>query len=548
MNDTPKNPMAEALIYVQQSSSLVDRSLPLPFVHRHQGPSNNRLFTAILISPLTGEGFPCVEYTEHGVLTPIIDEDGQIVWYRKLNHAKRSACANFLDSMDRRYRIYFMPPWSTERGTIQQRCAGLPSLFPNFDANQTLNNTDAYADNTNESIAPNGEVQFDGDAEIIRQRNWEEQVHTIETNIRNRGVLYPSYGNSHPAARQRVGQVRSSIIVSPSTLRNVMTNDNHIGNNLANFIEDEITLVDDIHELISHCNLMKHCSWIAIDSEIHGGNTVCLISAAFVNPHTGLMNTIVVDAIALHSMISVLLGPLLSDQAILKIIHSCGSMDASSLYHSFGIVMMNVVDTQVMYHSVIRRGGLIGLIELLKESFAGDEDHLLSIQGHAALKVVWQNTNWAIRPLRQGQVVYSGLDVMRLPGALQWLWSQLGDVNNNHFLQQNVIQPSHEQAARLIVNGGTSPLFECSRLFCAVQRNRMVGHGYGSDLEETKMVYLSRFLTWRHLMTSYFGLSDDDIVRNDCITSTVVLHDDAALIALLNRLYTFFRNKSTPSI
>ena len=538
MNNTPTNPMAEALIYVQQSSSLVDRSLPLPFVHRHQGPTHDRLFTAILISPLTGEGFPCVEYTDNGALTPIRDEGGQIIWYRKLIHAKRSACANFLDSMDRRYRTYFMPPWSTERGRIQQRCASLPSLFPNFGANQTLNNTDAHALNINESIAPNGEVWFGEDAEIIRQPNWDELVHTIRMNIQNRDGLYVSYGNVHPAARQRAGQVRSSIIESPSTLRNVMMNDNYIDNNLANLIDDEITLVDDARELISHCNLMKDCSWIAIDAEIHGGNTVCLISAAFVNPHTGLMNTIVVDAIALHSMISVLLGPLLSDQAILKIIHSCGSMDASSLYHSFGIVMMNVVDTQVMYHSVIRRGGLIGLIELLKESFAGDEDHLLSIQGHAALKVVWQNTNWATRPLRQGQVVYSGLDVMRLPGALQWLWSQLGDVNNNHFLQQNVIQPSHEQAARLIVNGGTSPLFESSRLFCAVQRNRMVGHGFGADLNEAKMAHLSRFLTWRHLMTSYFGLSDNDIVQNDCITSTVVLHDDAALIALLARLYT----------
>ena len=61
---------------------------------------------------------------------------------------------------------------------------------------------------------------------------------------------------------------------------------------------------------------------------------------------------------------------------------------------------------------------------------------------------------------------------------------------------------------------------------------------FGADLDEMKMAHLSRFLDWRHLMTSYFGLSDDDIVRNDCITSTVVLHDDAALIALLERLYT----------
>ena len=59
---------------------------------------------------------------------------------------------------------------------------------------------------------------------------------------------------------------------------------------------------------------------------------------------------------------------------------------------------------------------------------------------------------------------------------------------------------------------GTSPLFESSRLFCAVQQNRMVGHGFGADLDEIKMAHLSRFLTWRHLMTSYFGLLDDDIV------------------------------------
>ena len=539
MNNTPTNPMAQALIYVQQSSLLVDRSLPLPFVHHHQGPPNNRLFTAILMSPLTGERFSCVKFTDNGALTPIEDEGGQI-WYRKAIHAKRSACVGFLDAMDRRYRIYFMPPWPTQRGSIQQRCASsIPPLFPNFGSNQTLNDTDAHAVNIDETIAPNGEVLFGLDAEITREPNWDELEQTIQMNIDEREILYKSYGNSHPAAKQRAHQVRSSIMECPSTLGDVMMNDNHIDNNLANFIEDRITLVDDTLALISHCNVMKCCSWIAIDAEIHGGNTVCLISFAFVNPHTGLMNTIVVDAIALHSMIPVLLGPFLSDRAILKIIHSCGSMDANSLYHSFGIIMMNIVDTQVMYHSVIRQGGLIGLIQLLTESFAGEDAHLLSIRRHRALKVLWQNTNWAIRPLEHDQIIYSGLDVMRLPGALQWLWNRLVNVNNNDFLQQNVIQPSHKQAARLIVNGGMSPLFETSRLFCAVQRNRMVGHGFGADLNEMKMAYLSRFLNWRYLMTSYFGLSDNDIVSNDCITSTVVLHDDAELILLLERLYTF---------
>ena len=55
----------------------------------------------------------------------------------------------------------------------------------------------------------------------------------------------------------------------------VMMNDNPIDNNLANFMEDRITLVDDTLALISHCNVMKRCSWIAIDAEIHGGNTHC---------------------------------------------------------------------------------------------------------------------------------------------------------------------------------------------------------------------------------------------------------------------------------
>ena len=290
---------------------------------------------------------------------------------------------------------------------------------------------------------------------------------------------------------------------------------------------------------------MKNCSWVAIDAEIAGGNTVCLISVAFIDPQAGIMTTIVVDCITLHSKIPLLLGPLLADTKTLKIIHSCGSMDASSLYYSFGIVMRNVIDTQVMYHVVMSAQGnrqqpLIGLISLLMESFEGDELHLFSIEQHRALKALLQNSNWALRPLERDQVEYAGLDVMRLPSALSWLGTLLGDLNLsvNDELLQNVVTLSQTQAARLTVIGQTSEPFECSRLFCAVQRNSMVGHGFGANLDDNKLAHLSRFLTWRYLMTSSFGLPEDDIATNDCITSTVVWNNNTQLTALLDGLFT----------
>ena len=212
----------------------------------------------------------------------------------------------------------------------------------------------------------------------------------------------------------------------------------------------------------------------------------------------------------------------------------------------FGITMQNVVDTQIMYRLIIgqegyRRTPLIGLIRLLQEAFEGDELHLLSIQDHAALKVLWQHLDWAVQPLDRDQEEYTGLDAMCLPSSLHWLATHLGDLILPRTIEilQDIVRLSHTKAARLIVNGQTSPLFECSRLFCAVQRNRMAGHGFDADVDENKFTLLSRFLTWRYLMTSSFGLPDDVVVTNDCVISSVVWYDDVDLAVLLDSLYTF---------
>ena len=396
--------------------------------------------------------------------------------------------------------------------------------------------------NLNEVVGENGEVLFEPGHPLIERSNWDSWVANLQENILPMGDLFLLYLRSHPCASQHASLLVPSIIGSTSSLMNVLLSGNLVSTHQADFDRDRVTFVNDVQELIRFCHQMKNCSWVAIDAEIVGGDTVCVISVSFVDPTVGVMMTIVINSLALNSKIPLLLGPIFLDMKILKIIHSCGSMDSSSLYHSFGTTMRNVIDTQVMYHRIMgpqeyRLSPRIGLIRLLREAFEGDELHLPSIEDHEALKVSWQNSDWSIRPLDTDWVKYAGFDTMRLPSALHWLATLLGDLAlpENIEILEEIVTLSQTEAARIFANGQTSPPFECSRLFCAVQRNRMAAHGFGANVDENKFALLSRFLTWRYLMTSSSGLPDDIVAPNDLIMSTVVWYDDAHLSALLDR-------------
>ena len=334
----PTNPMQDALIYVQQSRNvMINRTIGLSYTFRAMGPSHQRRFTAVLINSLTGERFPSVLYNENDTLFPFEDEEG-VIWYPRLMEAKRSAAAYMLDCLDFRYKVHLMPPCATERGRAVRRCVTPPSSFPDFGVNQGMND-DPTLTNLNEQIGANGEVLYEDDHPLIAQHNWGEFEATLQENIRPRDDLYLTYQSSHPFASQQSSLLVPSIIGSTSTLKNVLMSGNLLSTHQADFDRARVIFVNDFQQLISFCHIMKNCSWVAIDAEIAGGNTVCLISVAFTDPQAGIMTTIVVDCITLHSKIPLLLGPLLADTNTLKIIHSCGSMDASSLYYSFGITI-----------------------------------------------------------------------------------------------------------------------------------------------------------------------------------------------------------------
>lgn len=309
--------------------------------------------------------------------------------------------------------------------------------------------------------------------------------------------------------------------------------------------------------------MMSHCSWISIDAEIVDEKRVCLFSLSFPTPQEAgnppvaggsALTTIVVDCIPLHPWITTLLGPILAEEKILKLIFSCGSLDASSFYSSFGLVMCNVIDLQIMHSAIspqVENRQLIGLIDVLTEAYADDDQdqfHQGRISHHATLKTRYQNSDWALRPLVRDQVVYSGLDVMRLHAILFHLSSRLvtGDpmpAQTEHIID-SVVRRSHKDASRLLVRNQGLP-FEYSRLFCAAQRNLLAGEGFGRLLNVRHMKDISRLLTWRHVMTCKFGLQDDDIVSNDEIMSTVLLSTEVEVSQLLVRLNNLLAEGNT---
>lgn len=110
----------------------------------------------------------------------------------------------------------------------------------------------------------------------------------------------------------------------------------------------------------------------------------------------------VIDALKLYNKISELVGPILSDSKILKVIHS--SEDIQYLQRDFGIYCSSVVDSQEFFQ--ILNGINKIAFEKMVDKYAAHLSHLVDKR--------FQRANWTRRPLTKGMATYAALDTKLL--------------------------------------------------------------------------------------------------------------------------------------
>lgn len=130
---------------------------------------------------------------------------------------------------------------------------------------------------------------------------------------------------------------------------------------------------------------------LAVDTESNSlyvyREQVCLIQISISD------TDYLVDPLALDDISA--LGPLLSDPAVLKVLHGA-EYDLSVLYRDFGFTLSNLFDT--MWASRILGWKAHGLAALLNMQFG------------VRLNKKYQRANWGLRPLPPAQLDYARLD------------------------------------------------------------------------------------------------------------------------------------------
>ena len=159
--------------------------------------------------------------------------------------------------------------------------------------------------------------------------------------------------------------------------------------------------VDTLDGLWTVAELLKGEAEIAVDIEAENQRSYdglcCLIQIS-----TRTVDY-VIDAIVLHDDIGEILGPIFSDENILKVFHSCEGLDIPALHRDFEIYVVNVFDTQLaascLCHS---RPSLIDTLRRLNINVGGR---------HAVLKAKYQRwEKWLDRPLDADALEYARLD------------------------------------------------------------------------------------------------------------------------------------------
>ena len=198
---------------------------------------------------------------------------------------------------------------------------------------------------------------------------------------------------------------------------------------------------------------------IAFDMEMYNqGNIVrtCLIQLT----SNTVQKDYVIDPLApgVWDAIGSNLGPLFSDQNIVKIGHGIGGMDCSSLYRDFGILVVNAFDTCEASSILRQSSGGMNLASLCKHYGLQKWEH------YRDLKDRFQTTNWCKRPLSMEALEYGRYDVRYMIPLRQFLTRDLMKMDMMNYVSREVDTESNFDSTLATENNGESFLSDGSHL------------------------------------------------------------------------------------
>jgi len=177
-------------------------------------------------------------------------------------------------------------------------------------------------------------------------------------------------------------------------------------------------------DLLSYINTIKHCQWLALDTEFIRERTyypkLCLVQVAAYDI-AGELQLACIDPLEIDD-ISALLA-LLNDTNIIKVLHAA-HQDLEIFNYLSGQVPQPIFDTQPAA-SVLGYGDHIGYARLMLQVLNVDLDKSQS------------RTNWAKRPLKQAQLDYAIDDVRYLAQAYPIMRDKLVSLGRLNWLDND---------------------------------------------------------------------------------------------------------------
>jgi len=183
-------------------------------------------------------------------------------------------------------------------------------------------------------------------------------------------------------------------------------------------VNKNLVFIDSDLDLTQHCEQLKGCSWLAVDTEFERVSTyypeLCLVQVG-----TG-KTTAVIDPLAINHLEP--LYDVLYDPSITKVFHAA-RQDLEIFFHIKGELPYPLFDTQIAV-------ALLGYDKQL--SYANLVNEILGV----TLAKTQTRTNWKRRPLSYNQLEYAADDVIYLGQVYEFLLSRLNEAGKLSLLEE----------------------------------------------------------------------------------------------------------------
>lgn len=189
--------------------------------------------------------------------------------------------------------------------------------------------------------------------------------------------------------------------------------------------------VDNVVDCLLACKRLQTCERIGVDGEWTGRGREAKLSLLQVSFHvaeTGQVGVYLFDTFigGKKMMDDGGLKAILEDEKVVKVMHDC-RLDSDVLYHSFGVKLNSVIDTQILYYINFTQlrpySPLPVSLKTVLQKYADKEDNSLKDEAH---KLMEENDKfWDIRPMTPLMVKYAREDVLFLLEAFRRLWAGL---------------------------------------------------------------------------------------------------------------------------